>query len=810
MNDQGNPSPLTPEGRQALYTACRVSPVNAKRIELMVQGSGKRDVGKGALNNVKTIFTSRKCGGASRVNESHTVEQLFAYECELDRTVVGYYCQVPCTGIIRTTSRGRRHVSSATLDFLVFRADSITLVECKARSWLEKEAEKPESPWHRSNGTWINSALSQHADELDITFQAYAAPEPPAIYKQNLEACYAARWLSLTDAENRVMSQVVSRIARGGTTLATLYDEVEGFDSRLAVAMLGKGLAFAPLRSCPLKDANRMVLYPEKDRAYGHDMRGLDVLREQLQQPRGLSAVSRASAAAYRVAVRRASIVTEIALGTIRGSGKMRALTARVMQQVENGSDLVECCIPAYKNSGNRTARLTADQQELVRFAVEEIWNKGKARTPLDVYLKMVSEAGLRGIAPVGKTTLYRAIEAAGKSGNALHLRGMRGYQAARDRGDPCFKTLPPLAYGHTIHIDSSRFDSRIAPQLMDRLPAPYATFYVAIDAQSTECMAYAFIFGPARTDGLALLLRDLVRRHGRLPMMVHVDRGAENLSRWALDFFAGYSSIRVSPTAGSAWNGLAENLIREVNQQVADKTPGNTRNDKEGRGADGRHKSAKQMKLDFLTIIQQVEAYLFADLPRLRRSTGMTPTDHREEAIEAFGLVGFPVAYDEDFLYRTSVPIELKKSAVEGNGIRLSEGLYSTPDLLMKLRTCKVQEIRIDPASIAYIYVRIDGLILKAFRSDAVALIAQPTSESLFTRLAQACMAVVARRENGAITKERHDRMTFAKMVARPDNAPAANDPEPVSGLPDKSPIDDAGYQPLDWDLLDGFEEVP
>lgn len=808
MNNQGNADPLTLERRRAIYSACRLSPTPVKRIETMVAGSGLRNVGKGALNNVKTIFASRKCGGASRVNESHTVEQLFAYECELDQTVIGYYCQVPCTGIVRTTFKGRRHVSSATLDFLVFREDSITLVECKAASWLKKESKKPDAVWENLNGTWFNNTLSQHAGELGIEFLIYAAPEPPALYKQNLEACYAAQWTVLTEVENRIAVQVASRITRGGTTLATLYDEIPGFNTRIALAMLGQGLAFAPLRSHSIEDTARMVLYPEKGRAYEHDIRDLTALRERLEQPSGLSPVSRASAASYRTAVRRASIITDITLEVITGSPKMRAMAVRVMRQVEDGRDLLECCLPAYESSGNRSARLTKDQKQLVSFAVDDVWNKGEARTPNQVYLAMLSEAGAQGITAPGKTTLYKAIRAAGKTKNALYLRGMRGYQSARDRGDPFYKTLPPLAYGHTIHIDSSRFDARIAPNIVKGLPAPYGQFYVAIDAQSGECMAYAFIFGPARTDGLALLLRDLVRRHGRLPMIVHVDRGPENLSQWARDFFVGYSSIRISPTAGSAWNGIAENLIREVNQQVADTIPGNTRNDKEGRGADGRLKSMKQMKLDFLSIVQQIEAYLFVDVPRIRRSTGLTPVEHKKASAEAFGMVGLPVAYDEDFIYKTSVPIDVEKSAVAGDGIRLSEGLYSTPDLLIKLRTCKVQEIRIDPASIAYIYVRIDGAVMKAFRSEAVALISQPPTESLFTRLIQAWTAVVARNGNAAITKERHDRMALAKMAARPDGSHSTTDPKPAPEPPGATPSNDATYHPLNWDLLEAFEE--
>jgi putative transposase len=797
--------PLSAERRYLTYAACDYPEASVRRLEEMIEESGKRKVGKGALKNVATIFASIKCQ-ASRITESHTVEQLFAYECELDPGVLGYWCQVPCPGVVRTTVSGRRHVSGPTLDFLVFREDRVTLVECKAISWLKEQSKLGDSEWVEDHGRWHNVALQQYCDDLGIELLVYAAPEPPAIYKQNLELCVASLRSSLSEADSRLAGRVIYRLSKGGASLARLFEELPGFDVRVAVAMLARGLVYAPLRSHSIDDVQDFVLYPDKMRADLQDLNDLDVLCGKLAQPNDLSPLTVASRACLARATSRAATVTAIAFGDIKGSAKMRRLTERVTADVDTGKDLVAACLPNYKNCGNRVPRLTSAQRDMLEYLVEGVWNKGLVRTPGEVFLAMGPEATRRGISPIGRTTLYKMIRAAGNWKNALHRRGMRGYQAARDRGDPRYKTQPPLAYGHTIHIDSSRFDAKIAPDIVRRLPSSYGTFYVAVDAQSDECMAYAFIFGPARTDGLALLMRDLVRRHRRLPMVIHMDRGSENLSTWAKTFFAGITSLRISPTAGSKYNGIAENLIKQVNNQVADRIPGNTRNDKEGRGADGRLKSIKQMKLAFLAIIELIESYLFVDRQATRRATGMTRMEHKAEALATYGEVGIPTVYDEDFIYRTSVPITVEKSCIQREGIRLSEGLYSCPELLVKLRTCKVQEVRLDPATAAYVFVRIDGCVLKAFRGDCVPLLASSADQGLFTRLAQSCIAIASRAHNEKIASVRYDRTTLAKMAARHDNdAPL---PDSLPSAPAMPPASKVAYEPLDWDALGGFEE--
>ena len=61
--------------------------------------------------------------------------------------------------------------------------------------------------------------------------------------------------------------------------------------------------------------------------------------------------------------------------------------------------------------------------------------------------------------------------------------------------------------------------------------------FYLGTDEASDYPMASSKYFGHACTNGVALLLRDYVRRHGFLPFVIVLDRGSENDSKWLKAF---------------------------------------------------------------------------------------------------------------------------------------------------------------------------------------------------------------------------------------------------------------------------------
>ncbi|EQD70018.1 transposase, partial [mine drainage metagenome] len=174
--------------REAVYQRLALTPVQQRTVEELVRLSPARKVGKGALHNLRGRLPSKKCS-ALRLFESHTVERLFFYEVELDPRVIGYVTQVPLVGVERRLPNGRRHVSTPTLDVLVFTQKSITIVECKDEDWLRKR--EGTKGWSCLDGVWTCEPYARWATDRGLGFRVWHPPYPFAVYLRNMELIYA-------------------------------------------------------------------------------------------------------------------------------------------------------------------------------------------------------------------------------------------------------------------------------------------------------------------------------------------------------------------------------------------------------------------------------------------------------------------------------------------------------------------------------------------------------------------------------------------------------------------------------------------
>jgi putative transposase len=281
MNQNNVAGGLTTDDRRGIYRSAGISDANVAQLEAMVLSAGLRDVGRGALRNVVVEHQSKKNGGV-RILESHTCELIFAYECELDPAVRGYYAQVPCPYVERQRG-GRRHVSSATLDFLVFKDAAVQLVECKTQEWMEAEVKKPRTDWELADGGWRNAALEPYAEVRQIEFIPWLPPSPPGIYLQNLQACYAVS--DEAPPPRRVLDAVTRRIQQYPATIDELASRIAGFSPRTALWMLAAGMTFGPWRSISIDRVHDFRLYADKHRAELADAAGLTQLNDAIAQP---------------------------------------------------------------------------------------------------------------------------------------------------------------------------------------------------------------------------------------------------------------------------------------------------------------------------------------------------------------------------------------------------------------------------------------------------------------------------------------------------------------------------------------------
>lgn len=783
------------EVRQQLYAQMQLSQRACSVIESMVAESGLRPVANAALTNVRVRHNSIK-NGKPRVVESHTCELVFAYELEFDPSVIGYYVQVPCRHILRTTQHGRPHVSTAHLDYLVFRRDGIDLVECKQRGWLDRQAALANTSWHHNGECWDYPPYRDWAAEHGLAFRVWVAPEPPGVYLQNIEACYAQMRQPLDIRDQAVVAKVVSLIDEHPASIATLTAEIPEFRPRLALWMLANSVAYGAWKSTPVSQQERFILYGSSEQAELADAALLKSVVARTTQPSVTDPILLASSTDTEKARERLARLELIASGELPSTRRMEQLARKVRTAVACGQSPLSACLTRYASSGNRSPRLLPQHEQAIETIIARYWNTGKVHRAKDLFYEFERECQHLGVTPCGKWRLDARRRSENPLRHALSTGGFRAYHAVRSSTDPRMRSMAPLGYGQILHIDSSDLDVRCAPDLMRFFPAAKAKFYIGLDGATGDTMAHALIFGAARTDGLALLIREYVKRHGFLPKMIHVDRGPENTSHWMGEFCEGRISLRHSPTAGSAWNGIAENAIKQVNEQVAHRLIGSTAPDQMGRKVDGRFKSKSNARTDFTAVTEQFLAFVYGDMPNTPGADGMTPEEKKSQLLATYGAMGTPCPWNDDFVIQTSIKMRHAKSPNVQRGIRTADGWFSSDELLAALRTHKPTEVRSDPGYPEVLYVKVCGRWIKAFLNRVQSMASLSYDEKLFELLWAPIARARSRKHKNAISRARYDRRLLAEVAraGEHDSAPPSLDPvqDPAA--------DDPG--PITWDL--------
>lgn len=767
---------LTELERQLIYAGRGLTQAQVRQIESLVLDSGLRDVGKGALNNVRVQLFSKK-NATHRTVESHTCERLLAYELELDPSVLCYYVQVPCRRIVRVKDGGKEHVSQATLDFLVFYRDSIKLVECKYQTWLEDVA-KDKADWELTDRGWTCVPYERWATANGLLFEVWCPPWPLGVYLRNMEAAYALKGVELNTAEQRAADRALLAISVAPHSLDELHEIIPDFRERIALWLIAHGKAFGPMQSTSIEMGGRFFLYANPRQAAYIDRNTLQKIACGLAQPQVHDPLNTASATDFEAATKRLARLEAIANGKEEPTRRMTVLARSVSKAVMAGRSPLSACLTNYASSGNRMPRLPEEQRNAIESTIRTHWNRNSVRSIQGLWFELESECKQRDIETPKRTTLRRAVKQQDVTKRALATGGMRAYQSVRSSSDPRDRSLNALAYGHTLHIDSSNFDNRCAPDLVLLFPAEKPTFYIGVDESASLPMAHSLIFGPARTDGFAILLREFVFRHGFLPCVIFVDRGSENRSDWLTNFCrANGITLMHSPTGGSKFNGLAENSIKQVNTNVAHDFAGSSKPDMKGRCVDGKFKSRKNARTTFVTIAKAFDDYVYGDLARTPLDDGGTPNEKRDESMSHYGLMGIPHEYNDDLLIKTSIPIKFRRNATEHKGIRTGDGHFTSEELKVLVRTQQPDEVRRDCVDPSFLYVKVGSTWVKAFHKRAQSIALLSTKERLFELLSKPRINSQKRSDKLAIDRDRHHR--HRAMAALPSHSQLASPPE-------------------------------
>jgi transposase InsO family protein len=266
-------------------------------------------------------------------------------------------------------------------------------------------------------------------------------------------------------------------------------------------------------------------------------------------------------------------------------------------------------------------------------------------------------------------------------------------------------------------HIDHTLIEvtviSSVTGEALDRL-----WLTLMIDAYSRVPLAHYLTFDPPSYRSVMMILRECVRRHGRLPDKIIVDRGKDFESVYFETLLAFFGISKFSrPPGQPRFGSIMERGLGAVQSSVFHSLEGNTQNLKLGRSASASHDPAKHAVWTADELDEQLSDWLYKVYPTLRHNGVLeAPQDRMQRSLNETGLRAHRfITYDESFLLMTlPEPDPSTRLVHPQKGIRLHHCSYWSPELgAERVKGTKV-ELRYDPFDPTYIYAHIRGKWLR------------------------------------------------------------------------------------------------
>lgn len=370
--------------------------------------------------------------------------------------------------------------------------------------------------------------------------------------------------------------------------------------------------------------------------------------------------------------------------------------------------------IPLRSRRGNRGVKIATESQELVVKFIEEQYETLKQKSKRAVYGQLLVAAEEAKVKAPSYPTFCRWVNHRDHYEQTKRRQGERAAYGL----EPLYLELKLTTPRHgdrpfeIVHIDHTQLDLELICSSTERtLGRPWVTFLM--DAFSRRLLAFYLSYDPPSYRSCMMVLRDCVRRYGRFPDSVVVDRGSDFESVYFETLLAAYECTKKSrPGAKPRFGSVCERLFGTSNSTFVHNLVGHTRARQEPRQMTKTIDPRRLAQWSLERIHQRLEewaceVYDTIDHPAL----GQTPRSCFAQGLMKSGPRRHRMmAYDRDFRIFTLPTTSKGTAKVQPNeGVKINH-IYYWSDAFRQAQVEKSQvAVRYDPfdAGIAYAYVK-------------------------------------------------------------------------------------------------------
>jgi putative transposase len=664
-----------------------------------------RMVGVNAVSNVVSFVPSKKMG-FTLSTESRGPERAFLLMSEYDERVLEIWDQPPPIQILRTDINGRRIKRWYTPDFLMLTTDGPIIVEVKSEHAIDVLAKRYPQDWIRHGERSVDYAPGVDAFKgVGIQFKVFVFSNELRFLVNNLDLMVRSRrngsQIDLATLEQLFRKSFAWTLydLREFLGLVSYADLIVLVDSRILHFDIKNDLLTEPKGCVVVRDVR---LLAEAKSLLAH---------QKMTDPLSVDSVSFSKIPDEKYALDALEKIEKLKDG-LESRSAFR-WKSQIKKGQEIGLSAFQSLISKKYLSGNRCRR---PDPRVINFleshvADNHIGSQGKSTYRCYITYRVDAIAHHPDLPPVVWET-YRSYVKQLPAG--ILAKGRGGQRAANKDAmpsDPAERNLKPDLPWRMAAIDHYTADIYLICFSDDGVVWIVRPILTAmIDLFSGEVLSFAVSFQAPSRKADCKVIRDCVRRHGKLPAEIIVDRGSDFKSVYFSSLMAHFGCIyTLRPTANPKFGSEIEGLFGEFKKQWLSQRKGNLADYKEARSVDGKVHPKKTAVLTPFDFYREFEAFCNWRSHKPRGISEESGFNRFNQVGDEFPFVAIPIELNDEFLLATAV--ESGDYTIDfQRGIHIGPLHYWSPKLSLLRGKKQSTEVRLDPENPHLIYTRINN----------------------------------------------------------------------------------------------------
>lgn len=728
-------------------------------------------------DTVRTRYQSRKMGRPV-LAESRTVELPAIVLYENDKSVFEYWPQPFKIDLLVEGLKNGRTRTQHVPDALLITETGFRVEEWREEQRLLEAAQKNPKRFYKDDaGRWHHVPAEEYLSALNIEYRLRSADELPRILVANLNflADFARADAPPVPEEVATAIRTVVHEKRIVPHLALVHEH--GFKADQIFQLVFAGEIYANLHTQRLDRVEELLLFRSETIYQAHaltataeiglappcelalrpgsrfifDGRSLEVVlagttsivaraedKSTCTLPLALvEQLFRESAIEVPESARKRTV--EYDVSTIVANEKDLGVAMRRLEAIRNpeGSGIPERTLRRYRQaikgvtsvqdqlkllaprrSGNTGRRLPQAVLDVALEVVDEHHNQANRQPVSATYVQFKARCEERGLVPMSESGFYVWIK------DHVDIKAREGRRAA-------YQQAPiPLWYDHeqpvhgvrphaVVYIDHTTVNQLCRGMEIENLGKPYLT--IAFDGAVGKARAMYLSYDAPSANTVLMILRDYVRRNGRLPDTIVLDNGAEFHSA-ALKRFCDLFRVHIRWRRRSKPRDstLVERMLGVTETEVIAAQDGNTRCLKNPRMVSAEVHPENFIRWTLPALHGSIEYFLFDLHPdRKHPRFGVSPNDRERRLLVELGSRDHVIVrYDETFRLLTASHSGNKPMRVvdRQRGVFV-DGMHYWHECLAKAKPKEEVEVRVEMwcARVVYVCFRENWVIAQA-----------------------------------------------------------------------------------------------